>query len=513
MESIFSLLFGVIGITSLIVHYRSRQDLANYLSLLVSLAVVILSGKGLSSDNSPSMLTLILVIALTGGFVLSRIAKLRSSFWPWIIPLLLSFLPIVVGEKVFTYYAFDLNFRGSILALFPLGVLLPALGSKIAQSLKKWSVEQQELSNAISLLSLGTGIFAGYFFGSYYGILLVATGMTLTSFFGIQINRNATVGLSFISLMPLFMETGGVETIDLSFGETITGIFFGAFTVYFLHWLSTTRLPKSGILIGLITGILLLSMLLFLGTQKTDLGGADAFIAAFIGVALALSVLPAFRLAETLVSFLTATAIITLPMTVEPANETLSTVSEPTNGSIKKAEEPSLYEGENISMDSITGDYRINEKTVQLKFRLGPKGGVTKGAFRSFGGKVSIKKEVTNSTFSIELPFSQLTTFNQYRDESLAEEGYFNAAKYPTMNYVSKKLTKKDGHYLLEGNFTMLGISKPLNIELKYFGMVGSDQTPVLVGRSSIDRNQFGMKPDSKEGNVVDFEFRVELSK
>jgi polyisoprenoid-binding protein YceI len=81
------------------------------------------------------------------------------------------------------------------------------------------------------------------------------------------------------------------------------------------------------------------------------------------------------------------------------------------------------------------------------------------------------------------------------------------------MSYSSKKLTKKEGLYELEGSFTMLGVSKPLNIELKYVGRTGSNQAPVLVGRSSIDRTEFGMKPDSKEGNVVDFEFRVELIK
>jgi polyisoprenoid-binding protein YceI len=61
----------------------------------------------------------------------------------------------------------------------------------------------------------------------------------------------------------------------------------------------------------------------------------------------------------------------------------------------------------------------------------------------------------------------------------------------------------------------MLGVSKDLPIQLKYIGMVESNgkMVPVLIGKSAIDRTLFGMKPDSKEGNVVAFEFKVDLIK
>ena len=119
MESIFSWLFGVIGVTSVLVHNRSRQDLGNFLELLFSLAVLVMSGTRLESESTSSMLTLILVVSLTAGFVLSRLVKLQSSVWLLIIPAAISFFPILLGEKVFTYYSFDLNFRSSLIVLFP----------------------------------------------------------------------------------------------------------------------------------------------------------------------------------------------------------------------------------------------------------------------------------------------------------------------------------------------------------------------------------------------------------
>jgi polyisoprenoid-binding protein YceI len=59
----------------------------------------------------------------------------------------------------------------------------------------------------------------------------------------------------------------------------------------------------------------------------------------------------------------------------------------------------------------------------------------------------------------------------------------------------------------------MLGVSKEVKVQLKYVGNNETTSQPILVGKSSIDRTQFGMKPDSKEGNVVDFEFKIELVK
>ncbi|MFN5149206.1 MAG: YceI family protein [Flavobacteriia bacterium] len=513
MESIFSWLFGVIGVTSILVHNRSRQDLGNFLELLFSLAVLVMSGTRLESESTSSMLTLILVISLTAGFVLSRLVKLQSSVWLLIIPAAISFFPILLGEKVFTYYSFDLNFRSSLIVLFPLGVVLPTIGSKVSGLLKNWPDEQEDLSKSVSLLIMGSGTFVGFFLGSYYGVLLFASGVILASFYGFPAIRNVAFGLLFISLLPVFQESGGIEIIDLSLGETIAAIFYGASVVYLLHWYYRSGSTNLGLLLALAFGVLFLTGLLFMGTQKADLGGADAFIASFVGVAAALALLPDFRLAEALVPTLVAIALLLLPLTV-PIGYEQDTMDLKTGiGSKKNKEKPTLFEGDNLPLDSIIGEYTINERTVQLNFQLGPKGGITTGGFKSFKGKISINKDLVNSIFSIELPFAQLTTFNKYRDESLAEEGYFNAVKYPLMTFVSKKLSKKNGHYELEGVFTMLGVTKPLKVELKYTGKMGSEKYPVLVGRSAIDRTEFGMKADSKEGNIVDFAFRVELIK
>jgi hypothetical protein len=54
-----------------------------------------------------------------------------------------------------------------------------------------------------------------------------------------------------------------------------------------------------------------------------------------------------------------------------------------------------------------------------------------------------------------------------------------------------------------------------LKVKVKYTGNIEKDgeSRPVFIGQATIDRTQFGMSPDSKEGNVVTFDFSIELKK
>jgi len=52
-----------------------------------------------------------------------------------------------------------------------------------------------------------------------------------------------------------------------------------------------------------------------------------------------------------------------------------------------------------------------------------------------------------------------------------------------------------------------------VRVELRYLGEqeVKGKRYPVLSGSGAIDRTLFGMKPDSKEGNIVDFTLYIPL--
>ncbi|MBL4862391.1 MAG: YceI family protein, partial [Crocinitomicaceae bacterium] len=62
--------------------------------------------------------------------------------------------------------------------------------------------------------------------------------------------------------------------------------------------------------------------------------------------------------------------------------------------------------------------------------------------------------------------------------------------------------------YEIQGEFTMLGITKELPVTLRRIEM--GDKI-MIVGSGEIDRTLFGMIPSATEGNVVTFEYQVEI--
>jgi polyisoprenoid-binding protein YceI len=256
-----------------------------------------------------------------------------------------------------------------------------------------------------------------------------------------------------------------------------------------------------------------------IGTQKADLGGVEPFLAYLTGSALAFAVYHEFKLTQLVFPSLICAGIYFGPKvnglakdSENPASANATSTSK--SSSAKKAKpDPFIVKG--LYMDELIGEYVIDDKTSLINFSLGPKGGKTEGEIKNFSGTVKIDENTGSSSFNVTLPVKNLTTSNDLRDESLMEKTYFNVVKYPKMTYKSKKLVKIDDYYELDGEFTLLGVTKPLRVKIKYSGSIDKEgvKVPVFIGKAALDRTKFGMSPDSKEGNLVEFDLRIELKK
>ena len=522
MQQINILSFIVLGFTSFLFFLLKRESLKDFISYLLAIAVSLLVISKIVSEDGNQKVSFSIILFLSLNFVLSRLKKSQEIKFSWVIPILLAIGSFAFITTNYTFNGYDFSMNSIPMLSLPIigALIIPAAVLK-SRLLKSWIglTNTEELEQVFVVFFVGFSAFLGSFFASDFGVLCVALGFLAHSFYRNDRFRNVGIALLLLSLSHFFASLAELETVELTLGKTLEGIFFGAFAVLFLHVLASS---KKHLTVALSLGLFLVLSVLFgillLFTQKSDLGGMDAFIGALVGISITLSLFPTFLLAETLAAFVIAGGIFFGPMLInqeEKAALNLSVSSPKEIGSKNKIPEVSPFELKGVSLDSIIGLYQIDPTTAKLNFQLGPKGGITKGAFKSFSGEINITSSIQNTTFSIQLPLSKLTTFNKYRDESLLAPEYFGADKFPEMTYKSASLSSKEDSYELKGKFTMLGVSKDLPIQMKYIGMVESNgkKVPVLIGKSSIDRTMFGMKPDSKEGNVVAFEFKVELIK
>ena len=121
------------------------------------------------------------------------------------------------------------------------------------------------------------------------------------------------------------------------------------------------------------------------------------------------------------------------------------------------------------------------------------------GTFKSFTATItSSKDDFSDAVIDMSADIASVNTDNDQRDTHLKSADFFDAAKYPTLQYKSTGLTKtgKDT-YKVNGNLTMLGVTKPVTMDLKYRGTVenpmSKKQTAGFTVTGVIKRSDFAL--------------------
>ena len=98
------------------------------------------------------------------------------------------------------------------------------------------------------------------------------------------------------------------------------------------------------------------------------------------------------------------------------------------------------------------------------------------GRFNTFDGTFSYDaKNPDASKIMVNIDTTSLDSNHAERDKHLRSPDFLNTAKFPEATFVSTSVDDKgDGTFVLNGNFTFNGVTKPLAIDAKVIGE-GSD--------------------------------------
>jgi polyisoprenoid-binding protein YceI len=95
------------------------------------------------------------------------------------------------------------------------------------------------------------------------------------------------------------------------------------------------------------------------------------------------------------------------------------------------------------------------------------------GSFKTFTATVETEGDDFGSAkidFSAEV--ASIDSGNEQRDGHLKSADFFEVEKYPALTFSSTKLEKKDEeNYILHGDLTIKGISKPVSITTEFGGI------------------------------------------
>ncbi|MBK6948190.1 MAG: YceI family protein [Haliscomenobacter sp.] len=122
------------------------------------------------------------------------------------------------------------------------------------------------------------------------------------------------------------------------------------------------------------------------------------------------------------------------------------------------------------------------------------------GEFKEFDGKVVSKgADFNGATVEFTAKTASVNTDSERRDGHLKGADFFDAEKHPELKFKGA-LQKKGKAYLLVGDFTMKGVTKPVKFNAVYTGKVAT-QRGAKAGfkiTGTVNRFDYGVKWDNK---------------
>jgi polyisoprenoid-binding protein YceI len=120
----------------------------------------------------------------------------------------------------------------------------------------------------------------------------------------------------------------------------------------------------------------------------------------------------------------------------------------------------------------------------------------TKGLFRRFEGRISVDFEHPDrSSVAFHVQSRSVDVGSPSFDDYLRSAAFFDADRYPSIDFVSKSIQRIDDHTVrVSGDLTLLGLRKPLSVDVAVTReTVGGRQRLDFLGQAQIDRLAFGM--------------------
>ncbi|HZH86742.1 MAG TPA: YceI family protein [Brumimicrobium sp.] len=542
------------GVFAAIAKVRKDTKPSEFIAVyILGLSTLILAKDLFFDAAGPNQtLTFILIAVLSISFASGELLKKKQHAIFLIIPIFLSFTLLLFPEiSEHTYLGRDIEdvyilLGFSILSAFtPVLMHLVNLGIKFLSSKFspiQWNkTDAHLLESALAYAFIGGIAALGGFLLGKIGLLIAATFFLSTSF--IARNRTSITpsillstggALFLISAAFIILEQAGYQSLDLTNGEVLEGIFMAGFIAVLYELFIRLAQHRTGkwrtllIFKAIFVPILILFLLGFAYTQLERLGGVLTLSALLISLAVLSLLYSTFKITSNIIGLklITLGTVILIAPLFSPVQQTSEIDLEalgivqsddsdkPQTGGQNYHEKLNEPKGQDLSQ--ATGKWDIDEEASKIFFELGPSDGRVKGEFRKIKGSFNVNNSINSSSIKVIIPVKNITTFNSIRDKELINDAeFFESGKFPEITFTSKSVTPKNDGYVVKGDFTMKGITKEVSVDLKLVGVGSKDGNEIMVlwGKAVIDRTNFGMAPSAKIGDLVDFHFEVKLKK
>jgi polyisoprenoid-binding protein YceI len=153
-----------------------------------------------------------------------------------------------------------------------------------------------------------------------------------------------------------------------------------------------------------------------------------------------------------------------------------------------------------------TGDYKVDTGHSVIGFSIKHfEISFVRGRFKDFISSIHYDaSDVTKSTVEFTAKVESIDTGVGGRDNHLRSADFFDVAKFPEMTFKSTKVEKKGKGYVMHGDFTLKGVTKPISFPFNVLGAVKDNRGNVRFGvaaETKINRRDYGITWGAKMAN------------
>jgi polyisoprenoid-binding protein YceI len=94
-----------------------------------------------------------------------------------------------------------------------------------------------------------------------------------------------------------------------------------------------------------------------------------------------------------------------------------------------------------------------------------------RGSFRVFEGNITIAENPLSSSVEVRIDATSINTRDEARDNHLRSADFFEVEKHQEITFVSTALRQNGNDYILSGDLTIHGVTRPVELALEFNGV------------------------------------------
>lgn len=139
-----------------------------------------------------------------------------------------------------------------------------------------------------------------------------------------------------------------------------------------------------------------------------------------------------------------------------------------------------------------------------------------RGRFGTFAAAITVASDGTPSV-TAEIDVTSVSTGNEQRDGHIKAADFFDVERFPTATFTSTGVRTDGDEYVVDGDFTLKGVTKPVSLKLVFNGVnpgMGHGEVAGFEASVVLNRKDFGIDIDlplETGGTVVGDKVTVSL--